>query len=148
MCKQNLLPISLPLEGEQQNRTNPSSNNPVFRPRFELDTYRQLFRSYTNFRQFVGNHVTVCILLGISPASDCGLPTFRNPLSVPSSRDEDGTDRGFRNVGIQQSDAGEIPKRIHTIFKTRRKFEIKNHFTVWEITLLAISCTNSRPDMK
>ena len=26
---------------------------------------------------------------------------------------EDGTDRGFRNVGIPQSDAGEIPKRIH-----------------------------------
>ena len=28
----------------------------------------------------------LCILLGISPASDCGLSTFRNPLSVPSSR--------------------------------------------------------------
>ena len=27
---------------------------------------------------------------------------------------EDGTDRVFRNVGIQHSDAGEIPKRIHT----------------------------------
>jgi hypothetical protein len=39
---------------------------------------------------------------------------------------EDGTDRVFRNVGIQQSDAGETPKRIHTRFKTRRKFEIKN----------------------
>ena len=39
---------------------------------------------------------------------------------------EDGTDRVFRNVGIQQSDAGEIPKRIHTRFQTRRKFEIKN----------------------
>ena len=39
---------------------------------------------------------------------------------------EDGTDRGFRNVGIQQSDAGERPKRIHNRFKTRRKFEIKN----------------------
>jgi hypothetical protein len=108
--------------------------------------------------------------LGISPASDCGLPTFRNPLSVPSSRAgckvwsmnserrtwylypgrgllepigsassskprpgykyhvllslfilhtlypalECGTDRGFRNVGKPQSDAGEIPKRIHT----------------------------------
>ena len=51
----------------------------------------------------------VCILLGISPASDCSLPTFRNPLSVPSS------DRGFRNVGKLQSDGGEIPKRIHTI---------------------------------
>jgi hypothetical protein len=29
--------------------------------------------------------VIVCVLLGISPASDCDLPTFRNPLSVPSS---------------------------------------------------------------
>jgi hypothetical protein len=28
----------------------------------------------------------VCILLGISPASDCDLPTFRNLLSVPSSK--------------------------------------------------------------
>jgi hypothetical protein len=28
----------------------------------------------------------VCVLLGISPASDCDLPTFRNPLSVPSSK--------------------------------------------------------------
>ena len=27
---------------------------------------------------------------------------------------KDGTDRVFRNVGIQQSDAAEIPKRIHT----------------------------------
>ena len=31
----------------------------------------------------------------------------------------------FRNVGIQQSDAGEIPKRKHTRFKTRQKFEIE-----------------------
>ena len=29
---------------------------------------------------------------------------------------EDGTDRAFRNVGIQQSDAGEIPKRIYRRF--------------------------------
>ena len=28
---------------------------------------------------------------------------------------EDGTDRGFRNVGKPQSDAGEIPKRTYTI---------------------------------
>jgi hypothetical protein len=70
------------------------------------------------------------------------LPTFRNPLSVPSSKAvkyftafedgtdrgfrnvgklqsdftafEDGTDRGFRNVGKLQSDAGEIPKRTNT----------------------------------
>jgi hypothetical protein len=43
---------------------------------------------------------------------------------------EDGTDRGFRNVGKSQSDAGEILKRIHTIFKTRRKFEIKNTYNL------------------
>jgi hypothetical protein len=30
--------------------------------------------------------IIVCILLGISPASDCDLPTFRNPLSVSSSK--------------------------------------------------------------
>jgi hypothetical protein len=39
---------------------------------------------------------------------------------------EDGPDRGFRNVGKTQSDAGEIPKRKHTSFRTRRKSEIKN----------------------
>ena len=96
----------------------------------------------SNFRRVLN---LVCILLGISPASDCGLPTFRSPLSVPSSRAgckvvyrcfvtlyqfhlqgldvkytlhpalEDGTNRGFRNVGKPQSDAGEIPKRIHTL---------------------------------
>jgi hypothetical protein len=27
---------------------------------------------------------------------------------------EDGTDRVFRNVGIQNSDAGELPRRNHT----------------------------------
>ena len=82
----------------------------------------------SNFRRVLN---LVCILLGISAASDCGLPTFRNPLSVPSSKAgckvwsilhtlhpalEDGTYRGFRNVGKPQSDAGEIPKRIHTRF--------------------------------
>ena len=71
------------------------------------------------------------VLLGISPASNCSWPTFRNPVSVPSSKAgclhpafEDGTDTGFRNVGQLQFEAGEIPKRIYTIFKSRRKFEI------------------------
>jgi hypothetical protein len=34
---------------------------------------------------------------------------------------EDGTDRGFRNVGYQYSDAGKTPKRKHITYKTRRK---------------------------
>jgi hypothetical protein len=37
----------------------------------------------SNFRRVLN---IVCILLGISPAADCDLPTFRNPLSVPSSK--------------------------------------------------------------
>jgi len=68
----------------------------------------------------------VYFLLGISPASYCSWPTFRNPVSVPSSKAgctvypvhpafEDGTDTGFRNVGQLQYDAGEIPKRKYTI---------------------------------
>jgi hypothetical protein len=37
-----------------------------------------------------------------------------HPLSTLYPAFEDGTDRGFRNVGRSQSDAGEIPKRTHT----------------------------------
>jgi len=45
------------------------------------------------------------------------LPTFRRQpgwlqLILHSPAYEDGTDRGFRNVGF--SDAGELPKRKHT----------------------------------
>ena len=39
---------------------------------------------------------------------------------------EDGTDTGFWNVGQLQFDAGEIPRRKYTIFKSQRKSEIKN----------------------
>ena len=36
----------------------------------------------SNFRRVLN---LVCILLGISPASDSCMPTFRNTLPVPSS---------------------------------------------------------------
>jgi hypothetical protein len=32
----------------------------------------------------------------------------------------------FRNVGIQNSDAGELPRRKHTTFRTWQKFEIED----------------------
>jgi hypothetical protein len=38
---------------------------------------------------------------------------------------EDGTKSVFRNVGIYNSDAGELPRRKQTTFRTWRKFEIK-----------------------
>jgi hypothetical protein len=37
----------------------------------------------SNFRRVLN---IVCVLLGIFPTSDCDFPTFRNPLSVPSSK--------------------------------------------------------------
>jgi hypothetical protein len=40
-------------------------------------------------------------------------------LNIPHPAFEDGPDRGFQNVEKPQSDAGEIPKRTYTIFKTR-----------------------------
>jgi hypothetical protein len=39
---------------------------------------------------------------------------WTHPLNTLHPAFEDGTDRGFRNVGKSQSDAGEIPKRTHT----------------------------------
>ena len=73
----------------------------------------------------------VCYLLGNSPASEFYMPTFRKTLfhlhrQVPAY--EDGTDRVFRNVGIYNSDTGELPIRKHTTYRTRRKFEIKNTY--------------------
>jgi hypothetical protein len=40
-----------------------------------MESYKLLI---SNFRRVLN---IVCILLGFSPASDCDLPTFRNPLS-------------------------------------------------------------------
>ena len=80
------------------------------------------------------------------------MPTFRNTLSVPSSQVgrcihtayEDGTDRVFRNVGIKNSNARELPRRKHTTFRTQRKFEIKNSKTTYNYTygrmFLATAC--------
>ena len=53
----------------------------------------------------------VCILLGISPASVWVLPTFRNPLSVPSSRT--GNLPTFRNpLSVPSSRAGSIYSQL------------------------------------
>jgi hypothetical protein len=54
--------------------------------RVECLCYMELICIYfliSNFRRVLN---IVCVLLGISLASDCDLPTFRNPLSVPSSK--------------------------------------------------------------
>jgi hypothetical protein len=63
-------------------------------------------------------------------------PNFLNPshsLYLPAC--EDGT--GFQNVGKQNSDAGELPRRKHTTFRTRRKCEIqdKTSFFMIQFTL-------------
>jgi hypothetical protein len=54
-----------------------------------------MFRSHANLNKFNTNFLIlnfrrvlniVYVLLGISPASDCVLPTFRNPLSGPPTK--------------------------------------------------------------
>ena len=57
----------------------------------------------------------ICFLVGNSPASEFYMPKFRNTQSFPSSylpACEDGT--VSRNVGIFNSDAGELPRRKQT----------------------------------
>jgi hypothetical protein len=48
---------------------------------------------------------------------------------------EDGKDRVLRNIGIYNSDAGELPRRKHTTFRTRRKFEIKKRKAVVSVII-------------
>ena len=69
---------------------------------------------------------------GGSSVVGCGLAS-QNTLSVPSSylpAYEDGTDGVFRHVGMWNSDAGELPRIKHTIFRTWRNFEIKKSYHV------------------
>ena len=40
------------------------------------------------------------------------------------------TEKSVRNVGAEYSYAGKSPKRKHTIFTTRQKFEIKNFYFI------------------
>ena len=94
----------------------PKSRHIKFRHR--VITQKKRYNIQNMAKVWNQEYIIVCNLLGISPASDyCWMPTFRNTLSVPSSKAgyevwsslhtsypafEDGTDRVFRNVGIQQ----------------------------------------------
>ena len=92
----------------------------------------------------------VCFLLGDSLASDLYMLTFRNTLSVPSSKAgvkftpafEDGTDRVFRNVGIYKSDAGESPKRKQTTLCIRL-----NLLYGWLKSIFSVLYTSIQPHL-
>jgi len=49
------------------------------------------------------NPILVNVLLDTSPVSDCGLPTFRNPLSVPSSKAGCGVSTIWRRGDTQKN---------------------------------------------
>jgi len=59
------------------------------------------------------------------------MPTFRNTLFHLPMQVDGIWNRVFRNVGIQTPDAGELPKRKHTTYRTRRKLEIKNSYILF-----------------
>ena len=91
-------------------------------------------------------NVVVCFLLGNSPASEFYMPTFRDTLSVPSSQagsyEEILTclrrwNRVSRNVGIYNSEAGELPRRKHTtccqkLVSVRLHIQICNYNHMYE----------------
>ena len=52
-------------------------------------------------------------------------------MKAPPPTYEYRTDRGFRNVGYQNSDAGELPKRKHITYRTQRKLKIKNYINMF-----------------
>ena len=87
----------------------------------------------------------VCVLLGISPASVWTQHKYINNQTLHIIHTsylhpalEDGTDRGFRNVGRVQTGAGDISKRTHTILKTRRKPKIKIKEWIFNSTLASL----------
>jgi hypothetical protein len=52
----------------------------------------------------------------VQQVSRINTPSLAPTASFEPSAYEDGTDRVFRNVSNYKSDAGESPKRRHTIF--------------------------------
>ena len=65
-------------------------------------------------------HQAVRTLSGINT------PHIPYPVILHPPAYEDRTDRGFRNVGYQRRDDGELPKRKHITHRTWRKLKIKN----------------------
>ena len=61
-----------------------------------------------------------------TPPSGINTPHVPSLVILHPPAHEDGADRGFRNVGYQNQDAGELPKRKHITYLTRRKLKIKN----------------------
>ena len=90
-----------------------------------------------NVTQTAGRYnITVCFLLGNSPASEFYMPTFRNTLSIFKERWVWRLLHTCPPMKMEQTECsetsaykihtpGELPRRKHTAFRTRRKFEIK-----------------------
>jgi hypothetical protein len=78
----------------------------------------------------------MCILLGTSPASDCDLPTFRNLLSVPSSKAGCRVLAQYSTPSLWSWNWQSVPKRRHTTIWRRgntqkNTYNIQNTAKVW-----------------
>ena len=95
---------------------------------------------------------TTCCPLPIGPAT-FSIPRPLYKYHVRSSTTilhtlhpalEDGTDIVFRNVGKPQSDAGEIPKRIHTRYFSTSRTAACLFLLSGPVDMKAVSQSNSR----
>jgi len=57
--------------------------------------------------------------------------SFSNLVILHLPAYEDGTDRVFRNVGISNSDAGELPRRKHTKTVSTAFDVVYKHQSLW-----------------
>jgi hypothetical protein len=107
---------------------------------YEIQFTHICFRCFVPFTLFSSRTYVdvVCFLLGNSPASEFYMPTFRNiclfhlhrriGITYPRMKMEQSVSKRRHIKFIRR---GELPRRKHTTFRIRRKFEIKNTQTGW-----------------
>jgi len=90
----------------------------------------------SNFRRVL--NVLYVLFLGISPASDCSLPTFRNPLSVPSSKAGCGV---YSTSRLWRWNWQRVPKRWQTTIWRQGDTQKKEHIQLYIVLFVLILLT-------
>jgi len=83
------------------------------------------FRNVGNYNSDAGDEWSIHLPMKMEPtmSSETSAIRTQTPGMKYSPAYEDGTDSEFRNVGNQNSDAGELPKKEQITFRTRRKLK-------------------------
>ena len=91
---------------------------------------------------FLHENCVLCFILGNSPASEFSMPTFRNTLSVPSSK---AARYFFIPTRLWRWNRQIVPKRWHIKFRRRgiakkKAYNVQNTTKVWNQESCVCSC--------